>query len=133
MNAPAWLVAGIGCRQGCELSELSGLLEHALALAGANRSELRGLATFEKRRREPGLLELASGLNLPLAAYTAALLTPFDAMLSYRSAISWRHTGCHGVAEGAALAHCQALSAQPSRLLITRQCSRHATVALAST
>lgn len=133
MSARAWLIAGFGCRQGCPVSELQGLLDQALALAGARATELCGIATFERRLNEPGLLALAKRLTLPLGGYPAAALAPFEPFLSHRSEVSWRHTGCHGVAESAALAHCQALSTLQPRLLVTRQCSAQATVALAST
>ena len=133
MSARAWLIAGFGCRQGCPVSELQGLLDQALALAGARPSDLCGIATFERRQDEPGLLALAERLMLPMGGYSAAALAPFEPLLSHRSEVSWRHTGCHGVAESAALAHCQALHTLPPRLLVTRQCSAQATVALAST
>ena len=133
MHARPWLIAGIGCRQGCTLAELQGLLMQALAMAGACPEDLQGIATFERRVDEPGLAALAADLGLPLAGYSAAALAPFEHLLTHRSAVSWRHTGCHGVAESAALAHCHTLHMQPGRLLLGRQCSRHATVALAAT
>lgn len=133
MSARAWLVAGFGCRRGCPVSELQALLDQALALVGARTTDLRGIATFERRLVEPGLLALAERLMLPLGGYSAAALAPFEPLLSHRSEASWRHTRCHGVAESAALAHCQALHSLPPRLRVTRQCSPQATVALAST
>ncbi|MEB0174373.1 cobalamin biosynthesis protein, partial [Undibacterium sp. CCC1.1] len=54
-----------------------------------------------------------------------------DAQLSYRSALAFAHTGCHGVAESAALALAEQLSGRPSVLLINRSKNRHATFALA--
>jgi cobalt-precorrin 5A hydrolase len=70
--------------------------------------------------------------GLPLAGYGADAMARYDALLSHRSALSWRHTGCHGVAEGAALAHCATLSGAEPRLLVTRISSPGATVALAA-
>ncbi|WP_263263364.1 cobalamin biosynthesis protein [Pseudomonas sp. RIT-PI-S] len=126
-----WLVAGFGCRQGCPPGQLHALLMRALELAGATLADLTCLATFERRIDAPGLVALAAELALPLTGFAASELAPFEPCLSHRSEPSWRHTGCYGVAESSALARCQALSGATPRLLVARQCSAEATVALA--
>lgn len=131
MGEYPWLVAGFGCRQGCPPAQLHSLLLHALGVIGASAEALAGIATLERRRHEPGLVWLATQVRLPMMGYDAAALAPFEPQLSHRSAASWRYTGCHGVAESAALAHCATLSGSEPRLVLTRQCSEAATVALA--
>lgn len=127
----ACLVAGFGCRQACSEAELRMLLTRALSLAQAEPGQLHGLATLDRRLAAPGLQALARALRLDLTGYAASGLSHYDADLSHRSALSWRYTGCHGVAEASALAHCQALTGQRVILCVTRIASANATVALA--
>ncbi|MBD1551202.1 cobalamin biosynthesis protein [Pseudomonas typographi] len=123
------LIAGIGCRRGTSFEALLGLLEHGLA--GRPLGAVQGLASIEQKQHEPGLQRLAQHLGLPLAVYSAARLSAFDSQLSHRSAASLRHTGCAGVAESAALAHCQHLTGRPAALSMPRLASAEATLALA--
>jgi cobalt-precorrin 5A hydrolase len=132
MDALGRLVAGFGCRQGCPQTQLSALLHQGLHLLGAQLQQVTGLATFERRAQEPALLALAEALGLPLVGYGAIALAPFEAQLSHHSSLSWRHTGCYGVAESAALAHCQELQGGMPRLVVTRLHNAQATLALAS-
>lgn len=60
------LVAGLGCRRGASAAQLREALEAALERAGESLSRLRLLATARPKRDEPGLLELARELDLPL-------------------------------------------------------------------
>lgn len=132
MSALGRLVAGFGCRQGCPQAQLSALLHQGLQRLGAQPQQVQGLATFERRMYEPGLLALAQALGLPLVGYGATALAPFEAQLSHHSTLSWRHTGCYGVAESAALAHCRELQGGEPWLVVTRLHNAHATLALAS-
>jgi cobalt-precorrin 5A hydrolase len=126
------LVAGFGCRHDCPEAQVWALLHHALLLIGARPEELQGLATFERRAQERGLLAVAQALALPLVGYDTPTLTSFEPQLSHRSAVSWRHTGCYGIAESAALSHCGDLYGGVPRLVVTRLHNAYATVALAS-
>lgn len=131
LATPSCLVAGFGCRQACSEAELRALLSRALDSMRASTGHLRGVATLDKRLAVPGLQALASGLCLDLAGYDAQGLARYDSDLSHRSALSWRYTGCHGVAEASALAHCQTLAGARPVLCVTRLASANATVALA--
>jgi cobalt-precorrin 5A hydrolase len=62
------IVAGIGCRQGTTVDELSAALEAALAAGGHDRGCLTALAIPERKRHEPALWELARAFGLPLHA-----------------------------------------------------------------
>jgi cobalt-precorrin 5A hydrolase len=125
------LVLGLGCQRGCPALVLRGLIEvtlieHDLALA-----DITALASIDSKSSEPGLLELAKQLGLPLHFFSARQLLAYEDRLSHRSQISFDNTGCYGVAESAALAMATHLSGRPARLLIPRRKSSRATVALA--
>lgn len=125
------LFAGLGCRRGSPAEALAGLLERTLEAHDLPLAALAGLASIDLKQDEPGLLQLATRLDLPLHLFSAAQLAPFEARLSHRSAVAFRHSGCHGVAESAALALAEQITGQPARLRITRIVEHDMTLALA--
>lgn len=125
------LVAGLGCQRGCSANALLELIEHSLRNHGLQLKDLAALASIDLKSDEPGLLELARQLGLPLGLFSAAQLQPYEAQLTYRSSVTFQHTGCYGVAESAALA--LASRSGKAALLIPRVNSRPATFALAYT
>lgn len=125
-----WVV-GLGCRRGCEVEALLALYEAALAEAGVDRQRISALASLDRKQDEPGLLALARLLKLPLRCFSAEQLAAYETRLSHKSAVAFAQTGCHGIAESAALALAEQLSRRPARLLITRRKSPQATFALA--
>lgn len=132
MSERSILVAGLGCRRDCSLGELLALLDSTLAEQGSSTAALTALASSAYKADEPGLLELAEHLGLPISFLTADMLTGYHARLSQRSAIAQRVTGSPSVAEASALALAEQLSGQPARLWITKRKSAAATVAVAS-
>lgn len=127
------LAIGLGCRQGCSAATLQGLLEQSLQAHGIDLAAIQGLASIDGKKAEPGLLELAQRLNLPLLFFSAAELAPYATRLSHRSSLAFEQTGCHGVAESAALALAEQLGQTRANLLISRQKNPKATFALAWT
>ena len=125
------LVVGLGCRTGCPADHLGALLLGVLQAHCLRADDILALASLDQRANEPGLLELARQLNRPLTVLSADELAPLADRLSHRSARVFAETGCHGVAESAALALADRLAARPATLLVTRQQSRLATVAIA--
>ena len=125
------MVIGLGCRQGCSAQALLALIEHSLAQAGIALSAVRALASIDLKRQEPGLLQLATQLNLKFEVFSAGQLAPYAPYLSHRSGIAFEQTGCFGIAESAALALAEQLAGTSADLLITRQKSPAATFALA--
>ncbi|MNR35423.1 cobalamin biosynthesis protein CbiG [compost metagenome] len=107
------------------------LLEEALRQQDLPRSALKGLASIELKRNEPGLRQLAARLGLPLVFFSAADLARFEPRLSHRSALAHRHSGCYGVAESAALALAEHMGAGIAHLHVPRCSSARATLALA--
>ncbi|HEY0287186.1 MAG TPA: cobalamin biosynthesis protein [Pseudomonas sp.] len=129
-NSPI-LVAGLGCRRGCSADSLLELIDHSLKREGLTVQAITALASIDLKASEPGLLELAETLGLPLVFFSAYELSVFDGQLTHRSQSAFEATGCHGVAESAALALATRLAGSAPRLLIERRKNSHATFALA--
>ncbi|MGE7989915.1 cobalamin biosynthesis protein [Pseudomonas sp. NPDC089554] len=125
------LYAGFGCRSGCPVEALDNLLRQTLAAHQLPLSALRGIASIDSKAHEPGLLQLAERLALPLVVFTAEHLLPLAPQLSHRSSTAFEHTGCWGVAESSALALAQSEHPQ-ARLRVDRQVLGPATLAIAS-
>lgn len=125
------LVIGLGCQRGCPASVLQGLIEVNLLEHRLRLADITALASIDIKSSEAGLLELAEQLRLPLGFFSADELSAFETQLSHRSEIAFDSTGCHGVAESAALAMASRLSGSPARLVIERRNSSRATFALA--
>lgn len=126
------LVVGLGCRHGCSAEHVWALLERVLSQAVMCPRTLNGMASIDLKAHEPGLIELAEHLKLELQVFSAQQLEPYAAHLSARSEVAFARTGCWGVAESAALALAEQLTGKPATLLITRQSSAMATVAVAT-
>lgn len=127
------LVAGLGCNRGCPLETLLILLDQTLASHGLQRADLQALASIELKRDETGLRQLAVALGVPIHFYSAAVLRDYEDRLSRKSAVVFRETGCHGVAEAAALAHAERMVQHgfKAELLIPKQKNADATLAVA--
>ncbi|WP_231626634.1 Rv2231c family pyridoxal phosphate-dependent protein CobC [Streptomyces apocyni] len=95
------LVVGVGARQGVSVDEVEGLVREALADAGLSPQAVGALATVDAKAAEPGLVEAAARLGVPLLTYPADALdrvvvpNPSDAPLAAVGTLS--------VAEAAAL------------------------------
>ncbi|MGZ0782920.1 cobalamin biosynthesis protein CobE [Pseudomonas sp. TKO26] len=132
MRAAPALVVGLGCRKGCPVTTLRALLEQVLQAHRLESGQLLALASIDLKRNEPGLLQLADQLALPLTCFSSSQLAPYASRLSHRSQIAFERSGCYGVAESAALALAEQLHPGPARLLIPRQKYAQATLALAA-
>ncbi|WP_415769581.1 cobalamin biosynthesis protein [Pseudomonas sp. LB3P38] len=125
------LVVGLGCQRGCPVSTLRALLDQALQAHKIELHQVKALASIDLKREEPGLIELAEQLALPLQYFSCEQLAVYQPQLSHRSDIAFERTGCYGVAESAALALAEHLAQAPAKLLISRQKYAQATLALA--
>ncbi|WP_024695080.1 cobalamin biosynthesis protein [Pseudomonas syringae] len=126
------MVVGLGCRRGCPAEVLRELIEHHLQAPGLDIRDVTALASIDLKRDEPGLLELARQLDVPLVFFHAAELVSWELHMTHRSAQTLNTTGCHGVAEGTALALAASLGDGTAALAISRQKNAQATFALAS-
>ncbi|AEF24393.1 cobalamin biosynthesis protein [Pseudomonas fulva] len=126
------LVAGLGCRRECSLEELLSLLDNTLAEHGSSTPELTALASSDHKASEPGLLQMAAHLNLPIHFLPAEVLAGYHGRLTDTSTKALQLTGTPSVAEASALALVEQLSDRPARLWITKRKSANATLAVAS-
>jgi cobalt-precorrin 5A hydrolase / precorrin-3B C17-methyltransferase len=124
---PRVLALGVGCERGTPADEVLELVESTLARHGLARGAIACLASIELKAGEPALHALAEALGVPLRLFTATELEAEAERLANPSEVVFAATGCHGVAEGAALA-----AAGPAgALAVAKTRSRRATCALA--
>ncbi|WP_344632652.1 precorrin-3B C(17)-methyltransferase [Streptomyces glaucosporus] len=101
---PATLAVGVGASRGAPADEITALVERALADAGLSPRSVAELATVEAKADEPGIVEAARRLGVPVRTYPAGELAavpvphPSDAPLAA--------VGTPSVAEAAALLAC---------------------------
>ncbi len=124
---PAKLALGVGCERGCEFEELAELVAKTLDEAGLSPLAVALVATLDLKEDEDAIEQLAAGLGVEMRVFTAARLEAEAARLKTPSETVFREVGCHGVAEGAALAAAGA----DARLIIAKTKSARATCAVA--
>lgn len=118
---------GLGCHRGAAADELIALAEAVLTAHGVRPEEVAGLYSLDKRGKEPALARLAERLRRPLRVFDAATLERETPRLATPSAAVFAATGCHGVAEAAALAAAGAAA----RLIAPKRKGAGVTAALA--
>ncbi len=124
---PATVVLGAGCEKDAPAGELIVLAEAALAEAGLTPLSLAAVASIDLKAAEPAVHALARHFGIPARFFPAARLEAEAPRLATPSEIVYRETGCHGVAEGAALAAAGA----EGRLVSPKQRAARSTVAIA--
>ena len=98
---PPSLVVGVGASKGAPVDEVLGLVQDALRDAGLSAKSVAGLATVDAKAAEPGIVQAAERLGVPVVTYSAEELAgievpnPSDAPLTA--------VGTPSVAEAAAL------------------------------
>ncbi|MFJ8273688.1 precorrin-3B C(17)-methyltransferase [Streptomyces sp. NPDC094154] len=98
---PPTLVVGVGASRGAPVEEVLGLVEGVLAEAGLSAASLAELATVDAKAQEPGVVEAARRLGVPLVAYSAGELAAVDVPNPSRAPLA--AVGTPSVAEAAAL------------------------------
>jgi len=101
---PAVLALGVGCERGTGADELIGLAEKTLADAGLAAAAVACVVSLDLKADEDAVHALASHLGVPARFFTAAELEAETPRLANPSDVVFAEVGCHGVAEGAALA-----------------------------
>jgi cobalt-precorrin 5A hydrolase/precorrin-3B C17-methyltransferase len=124
---PPVLALGVGCERGTDPAELSALVHESLAEAGLSTDSVACIASLDLKADEPAVHALGRELGVPVRFFTAAELESQAPRLANPSDIVFAETGCHGVAEGAALA----AAGTKSRLVVTKNKSARATCAVA--
>ncbi len=124
---PHRLAVGIGCERDADPGEVATLVSETLAEAGLSPKAVACIVSIDLKADEAAILAAAERLGVPARFYTAERLERETPRLAEPSDIVFAEVGCHGVAEGAALA-----AAGPhGRLAVTKRKSRHATCAVA--
>ncbi|MFF7738496.1 precorrin-3B C(17)-methyltransferase [Streptomyces sp. NPDC007984] len=98
---PPTLVVGVGASKGAPVEEVLGLVEGALREAGLSVASVAELATVDAKAEEPGIVEAARRLGVPLVTYSAGELAGVD--VPNPSDAPLAAVGTPSVAEAAAL------------------------------
>ncbi|GAA3857217.1 precorrin-3B C(17)-methyltransferase [Streptomyces lannensis] len=98
---PPTLVVGVGASKGSPVEEILELIDGALREAGLSARSLAELATVDAKADEPGIVEAARRLGVPLVTYSSALLAEVD--VPNPSDAPLAAVGTPSVAEAAAL------------------------------
>ncbi|WP_331374592.1 cobalamin biosynthesis protein [Sinorhizobium chiapasense] len=121
------LVLGLGCERNAASEEVIALAEQALSEAGLGKGDIDLVASLDARIEEPAIHAAARHFSVPLRFFDASTLEAETGRLQNPSDIVFAHTGCHGVAEGAALAG----AGQYAVLIVPKIRSARATAAIA--
>ena len=124
---PPVLAVGVGCERGTAPEELQALVSATLQDAGLTTESVAAIGSLELKIDEPAVHSVAAALRAPARFFDAVTLEAELPRLRNPSEIVFRETGCHGVAEGAALA----LAGPDSELVVGKRKSRRATCAVA--
>lgn len=122
---PKMLVAGIGCRRGVPRQELEGHLQQVFQDQGISVNSLAKIVSVDLKAREPGLLELARTLSIPIEFYTRDQLDQVKAVPNPSSLVN-KHIGVKSVCEAAAM-----LATGRTHLLVPKTAGQRVTLALA--
>lgn len=124
---PPVLAVGVGCARGAPAEELIDLVEGTLAAHGLAAGAVACIASLDLKADEPAVHALAERLGVPARFFTAEELERERPRLASPSEAVFREVGCHGVAEGAALA----TGGSEASLFVTKTKSEQATCAIA--
>lgn len=118
---PKSLVAGMGCNRGTSASALGELLAATLAANGLALASVAALTSVDAKADEPGLVELAAQLCVPLVTWPAETLAVID--VPNPSPAAAEAVGTPSVAEASVIAH-------GGQLIVPKTRTTEATVAI---
>lgn len=101
---PKTLVLGMGCERHAKPEEAIALAEEALAKGGFAKTSLAAVCSIDLKADETAIHAVAAHFGVPARFFTAATLEAEAPRLKNPSEVVFAEVGCHGVAEGAALA-----------------------------
>lgn len=123
---PPVLALGVGCERGCDADELIQLARATLTEAGLAEGAVALVASVDLKADEAAVHALAAALGVPARFFSAAELEAETPRLENPSDVVFAEVGCHGVAEGAALAAAGA----EGGLIVAKHKSKRATCAV---
>lgn len=121
---PRNLVVGLGCNRGTPFEEVWGLLETVFEREKLSLLSVRNLTTVDMKSDEPAVLEMAKALDRPVHFFSPEEIE--NITVPNPSKVVARHIGVQSVCEATAL-----LSAQSQSLIVTKQKTLNATLAVA--
>jgi cobalt-precorrin 5A hydrolase / cobalt-factor III methyltransferase / precorrin-3B C17-methyltransferase len=124
---PAVLAVGVGCERGTDPAELASLVHEVLTETDLAPEAVAGIYSLDLKADEPAVHALAAELGVAARFFDAASLEAEAPRLATPSDAVYHEVGCHGVAEGAALAAAGA----EARLVAPKRKSARATCAIA--
>jgi cobalt-precorrin 5A hydrolase / precorrin-3B C17-methyltransferase len=124
---PKVLALGVGCERGTDAAELQDLVASTLSGHGLAAAAIACVVSLDIKAAEPAIHSLATQLGAPARFFPASRLEAERARLANPSPEVFAVTGCHGVAEGAALA----AAGPDGELVVAKTKSARATFALA--
>ncbi|MGZ8351474.1 MAG: precorrin-3B C(17)-methyltransferase, partial [Allosphingosinicella sp.] len=124
---PPVLAVGVGCERGASPADLVALVGTALRQAGLAPASVACVASIDVKADEAAVHILAEHLKVPARFFPAAELEAQAPRLRNPSDAVFRAVGCHGVAEGAALA----AAGGDSRLIVEKTRGARVTCAVA--
>ncbi len=124
---PKTIVVGVGCERNCAPSELVELVIDQLEYANFSPHSIACVASIDLKSDETAVHALAEHLNVPVRFFNAARLEVEAPRLENPSDIVFAEVGCHGVAEGAALAGV----GSKGEMIVPKSKSKRATCAIA--
>ncbi|MGJ3261233.1 MAG: precorrin-3B C(17)-methyltransferase [Rhodospirillales bacterium] len=124
---PRVLCVGVGCERDCDPAEVEELVTATLADAGLAPDAVTCVVSIDLKSDEPAVNAVAEVLGVPARFFDAVRLEAETSRLANPSDVVFAEVGCHGVAEGAALA---AVGAD-GELIVEKRKSARATCAVA--
>ena len=119
------LIVGVGCRRGTAAGAIVRAVREALARAGADQARVRLLASADIKADEPGLLQAARELELPLRLIASEEIANSTRALEHSEFVREK-VGLPAVAEPAAL-----LAGRRTQLILPKTVLNGVTVAIA--
>ena len=125
--SPRSLAIGVGCERGADADHVIALIEEVLDNHNLASEAIAGLFSIDLKLDEAALHEAARHFGVPLRCFPASELEAQKDRLANPSDIVFAEVGCHGVAEGAALA----ATRPDSTLIVPKVKTAKATCAIA--
>jgi cobalt-precorrin 5A hydrolase/precorrin-3B C17-methyltransferase len=101
---PPSLALGVGCERDVAPEALISLVDQTLEQAGLAPESVAVVTSLNVKMDEPAVHAVAAHLGVPVRFFDAPTLEAETPRLATPSDLVFRAVGCHGVAEGAALA-----------------------------
>jgi cobalt-precorrin 5A hydrolase/precorrin-3B C17-methyltransferase len=124
---PPVLAIGVGCERDADPAEVRALVTETLAKHGLAAGAVACVASIDVKMDEAAVTDLGDTLGVPVRFFDAGQLEALTPRLANPSDVVFNEVGCHGVAEGAALA----AGGPDAELIVEKTKSKRATCAVA--